>query len=277
MKQVAGPLVFDAHAHAFPDQLASEAVRRLTASARACPIRPSHDGTTKGLLECMDRAGISHALLLSVATKAGQVFRITDWAAEAASERLIPFASIHPDYAEPEHEALRIAKLGLRGIKFHPQYMNCAADDPRAIRIARAAEAAGLAMIFHAGYDVAFPDDERASPERLLRLHQAVPGLRVLFAHLGGWRVWDQVLQHLAGRPVYLETSWTKGFCAPELMQAILARHDPAKLLFGSDAPWGDPVEGLAHFMELPLSEEARRRALWDNALCFAGVSLPSK
>lgn len=249
------------------------AVRRLAGSARYCPVHPSHDGTLKSLLACMDKVGVTRAFVLSVATKPEQVTRITDWAAGAATERLIPFASIHPDFDEPEREAERIAGLGLRGIKFHPQYMDCTADDPRALRIARAAEAAGLAMVFHAGYDVAFPEDPRAEPERLLRVHQAAPKLPLLLAHLGGWRAWDQVLQYLAGRPVYLETSWVDRFCPPDLQRAIIEKHDPRYLLFGTDAPWRDPSEGLAHFARLPLSEPDRARALWGNALCFAGLA----
>lgn len=271
-KGVEKQLILDAHTHAFPDAVARAAVEKLTASARYCPVRASHDGTVRGLLSCMDRSGVTRAFVLSVATRPEQVKKITDWAASIASERLIPFASIHPDLAEPEREAERIARLGLRGIKFHPHYMNCAADDLRTLRIAKAAEAANLAMVFHAGYDVAYPEDERAAPERLLRVHEAAPKLRMLLAHFGGWRAWDQVLRHLAGRSVYLETSWIDGFCQPDLVQAILAKHDPRRVLFGTDTPWGDPSKELAHFARLPISPAPRSRMLWDNALRFVGL-----
>lgn len=265
--------ILDAHTHAFPDAIAGSAMAKLTAGARHVPIRPSHDGTVRGLLALMDRAGLRRAFVLSVATRPEQVTKITDWAVSIASDRLIPFASIHPDFPDPEGEALRMARRGLRGLKFHPHFMNCAADDPRALRVARAAEAAGLAMVFHAGYDVAFPDDDRAAPERLLRVHEAVPGLRLLLAHFGGWRAWDRVLKHLAGRPIYLETSWLEGFCAPDLLHAILARHDPRFVLFGTDAPWGDPGAGLAHFERLPIAEADRPGVLWENAHRFAGLT----
>jgi len=263
----------DAHTHAFPDRLAAQAVRKLAAGARYCPVHPSHEGSLDSLLACMDRAGVTRAFVLSVATKPTQVTSITDWAGSIKSERLIPFASIHPGFDEPEREAERIAGLGLRGIKFHPHYMDCTPDDPRALRVARAAESAGLAMIFHAGYDMAFPQDPRAAPERLARVHEEVPRLPLLFAHLGGWRQWEQVLEHLAGRPVYLETSWVGGFCPPDLLNAIIEKHDPRYLLFGTDAPWRDPVKELAHFTRFPLGEYARTRALWDNALRFVGMT----
>lgn len=266
--------VLDAHTHAFPDAIARNAMEKLTAGALFGPVRPSHDGTVRSLLALMDRARITRAFVLSIATRPEQVPKITDWAASIASDRLVPFASLHPDFPDLEGEARRIAQLGLRGLKFHPHYMNCAADDPRALRVAQVAESAGLAMVFHAGYDMAFPDDDRAAPERLLRIHEAAPGLRILLAHFGGWRAWDRVLKYLAGRPIYLETSWTDGFCPPDLLQSILARHDPRYVLFGTDAPWGDPSAGLAHFNRLPIAASVRPSVLWGNAHRFAGLTV---
>jgi predicted TIM-barrel fold metal-dependent hydrolase len=224
----------------------------------------------------MDRAGIQRAIVCSVATRPGQVRKITDWSAATASERLIPFASIHPDFEHPESETERVASLGLKGLKFHPLYMDCPADDPRTVRIAHAAARAGLAMVFHAGFDVAYEKDDRASPRRLRAVHDAVPELRLVASHLGGWRCWEEVLECLAGQPVYLETSWVNGHCPADLLARILARHSPDYLLFGTDAPWRDQASELAWFRGLALPEDDKRRALWDNGHRFAGLATAS-
>jgi len=265
-------LILDGHAHAFPDAIAARAVQTLAAGAKWHAVQPWHDGTVKGLLASMDRAGIRRTLLCSIATRPGQVTKITDWSAAIASDRVAPFASIHPDYEQPEAEVERIASLGLAGLKFHPQYQECPADDPRVIRIARAAARHGLAMAFHAGYDLAFAKSDIASPQRIRNLFEAVPGLRLQACHLGGWQDWEESLRHIVGQPIYLETSFCLGQCPPDLLRRIIERHPPELLMFGTDAPWADQSAELALFQALPLARAAMRQALWENGCRFAGI-----
>ncbi len=265
--------IVDAHTHAFPDALAPSAVPKLEAGGRWEPVRAHYDGTVGGLLASMDRAGIDRAIVVPVATKPEQTPKIARWSASVASDRLVPFASVHPDCPDVEAEVARAGEAGLRGLKFHPHYMDCALDDPRVVRIARAAAEAGLAMLTHAGHDVAFEADDRASPERVRRLHEAVPELRLTAAHLGGWQRWDEVLEHLAGLPVYLETSYSLGRCPPAVLEKVLDAHPREYLMFGTDGPWTDQETELAKFLALPLDEEARRLALWENPHRFVGLS----
>jgi hypothetical protein len=221
----------------------------------------------------MDRAGIEKTVLCSVATRPGQVTKITDWSAQVASDRVVPFASVHPDFDRPESEIDRIADLGIRGLKFHPQYMNCAPDDPRALRIARAAARRGLAMVLHAGFDIAYPKTDIATPSRVRRLHDTVPDLRLLACHLGGFDEWEDSIRHLVGTDVYLDTSFSFGHCPDDVILRIVEDHPPARLLFGSDSPWADPAADLEAFERLPLTDERKRMALWDNAVRFVGIA----
>jgi len=264
--------VFDVHTHAFPDAVAPKALERLVGMAVWEKVRPTHDGTAAGLVASMDRAGIERAVVCSVATKPDQVPKISAWSVRIASPRLVPFASIHPDYPEPEAEVERLSEAGVRGLKFHPEYMGCALDDPRCVRIARSAARAGLAMAVHAGYDFAFEKEDLASPARVRRLHEQVPDLKMLACHLGGWRRWEDALDQVAGLPIYLETSMTLGRCAPGIVERILAKHPPELLLFGTDAPWADPSAEVEKFFALPAAAETLRRAAWENALEFVGA-----
>jgi uncharacterized protein len=234
-------------------------------------IKAKLDGRVASLLKSMDAAGIERSVICSIATKPEQFAPIMKWSQEIASERIIPLASIHPDTPDPEAEVERIARAGLRGLKFHPHYMECPLDDPRTVRIARAAERAGLAMMLHTGYDLAFEKDDIASPERVRRLHEAAPGLRLCAAHLGGWERWEEVRRTLVGLPIYLETSYTFGRCPEDLLVDILLSHPPDHLLFGTDGPWTDPVREIARLRALPLPADLKRRMLWDNALVYAG------
>lgn len=262
---------FDVHTHAFPDSLAPKALERLVKMAVWEKVVPSHDGTLAGLLRSMDRAGIERAVVCSVATRPEQVPSISRWSVEIASARVTPFASIHPDYPQPEAEIERLSEAGVRGLKFHAEYMGCAVDDARTVRIARAAARAGLAMALHAGYDFAFEKEDLASPERVRRLHETVPDLRMLACHMGGWRRWEDALEHVAGLPIYLETSMTLGRCEPRFVERLLEKHPAEYLLFGTDAPWADQAQEVEKFLALGISREALRRAAWENALEFLG------
>lgn len=268
--------VFDAHAHAFPDRVAAAAMPKLVAEALWHELHPSFDGTLDGLIRTMDRAGIRRAILCSVATRPEQVPKITDWSAAIASDRIVPFASVHPDCPDVEAQVRRAAEAGLRGLKFHPQYMSCALDDPRTLRVARAAAACGLAVEFHAGYDLAYERDELAAPAQVRRLHEAAPDLRMVACHMGGWNRWDEVLEHVVGLPVYIETSYSLGWCPGDTLRRILDRHPLQYVLFGTDAPWTDPSEELEKFMALGLSADENRAVLWENPHRFLGLEAPA-
>jgi hypothetical protein len=89
--------VFDVHTHAFPDKLAASAIPKLEAAGVWLSPKATFDGTVSGLLGSMDRAGIRRAIICSVATRPEQTTRITDWSLSVASDRIVPFASVHPD------------------------------------------------------------------------------------------------------------------------------------------------------------------------------------
>jgi predicted TIM-barrel fold metal-dependent hydrolase len=268
--------IIDAHAHAFPDGIATHAISSLCCQGLWYKMQNFHDGTVQGLRTSMDAAGIRRAFLCSVATKPTQVEKITDWSAAVASDRMIPFASIHPAYEEPEREIERIASLGLCGIKFHPQYMNCAVDDPRCLRIARAAARAGLIFTLHAGYHPAFEKHDVASPPRLRRLHDAVPDLPIVACHLGGMEDWQGVVDFLVGTDIYLETSFAPSWCPREMWELIIARHSPHRIVFGTDSPWQDQARELADFKRLPFTPEGLELALSTNAAQLVARANPS-
>lgn len=264
--------ILDAHTHAFPDDLAGRAMAALEAGAVWFPCRATYDGTAAGLLASMDRAGIRRSVVAGIATRPGQAATIRAWSAAIASDRLVPFASIHPDDPDPDGAVAAAAEAGLRGVKLHPYFMDCPADDPRMVRIARAADDAGLVVLCHAGYDLSFERRDVASPERLRRLHEAAPGLALVAAHLGGWECWDQARTHLVGRPVYLETSYTLGRCPDGLLAEILSVHPPRYLLFGTDAPWQDQAADVARFLALDIDDGLKRRMLWENGCRLLGL-----
>jgi hypothetical protein len=266
-------MVIDLHTHAFPDGLAGHAVRtineRVPAGAEAVL-----DGTVGALLGSMDAAGIERSVICSIATAPRQVEPILRWSAGVRSERIVPFASVHPGCEDPAAWVRRTAEAGLAGVKLHPQYQGFAADEARLWPVYGAVAERGLVLLIHAGRDIAFPpDDDRAAPKRILAVHRAFPGLRMVVAHLGGWRMWEEAAATLAGADLYLETSYSFGMGHEEAVGRVVGAHPADRILFGSDSPWRDQAEALALVREALAGTGALDGVLQANAERLLGQS----
>jgi len=259
-------VIIDFHTHAFPDDLASRAIGTL--NERIPPEGHAVlDGTLGALLDSMDRAGIDRCVICSIATAPKQVAAILRWSLSIADDRVVPFGSVHPDCEDPAAEVRKVARAGLRGVKMHPLYQGFAADDERLWAVYDAVCEAGLILLMHCGRDIAFPpEDDRAAPRRILKVHRAFPDMPLVAAHLGGWRMWSEVLDALAGTDVYLETSYSIGLCEPDTLTALLGRHAPERVLFGTDSPWQGQKESLDQVRHAFPDPHVRRMVLTGNA-----------
>ena len=250
--------LIDFHTHIFPDKIAPAAVASL---AEAGGTRPEGGtGTLDDLEGVALREGISLCVNLPVATRPDQAASINRFAREVNRRegRVISFGAIHPDAAEPERELAELAEAGFRGIKLHPDYQGHYADDPAVIRVVKEAKRLGLHTVFHGGVDIAFPNDVHAAPERISRLLSALgegEG-KVIVAHIGGYRLWDDVERVLVGRDVLFDLSYGIDHLPPEQLLRIVTRHGADKILFGSDYPWRDPADIDRVLSKLPLSDE---------------------
>ena len=196
----------DVHTHAFPDGVAERAMAKMQA---LCPWKAFGGGTVGNLVKSMDAADIDVSVVCAVATRPDQVKGIMKWCDKVRSDRIEPFPSVHPDTRGAAKWVERIAKAGFTGIKLHPLYQGFAVDDGCADAIYAAAAEHELAVVVHCGLDFAFPaDDDRASVERIRRVVDRFGELKMICTHMGGWRSWDAVEEHLLGADVYMETSF---------------------------------------------------------------------
>jgi uncharacterized protein len=254
--------VIDVHTHAWPDAVAEKAVSSLM---RLGTLTAHYDGTVAGLLAEMDRCEVSASIVQPVATKPSQVVGINDWAASIGSERIIPFGAIHPDFEDPATEIARMASLGLRGMKLHPEHQAFAPDDARMAPIYEAAIAHDMTVFFHAGRDE-LHESVHGTPGAFATILDTFPGLRVVLAHLGGYRVWDQVARLLVGRNVYFDTAYTLGHLPDEQFIEIVRAHGTERVMFGSDGPWTDAAAEIAWLKRLPFSASEVEAILGGNA-----------
>ncbi|MBP5610992.1 MAG: amidohydrolase family protein [Clostridia bacterium] len=250
--------LIDLHTHVYPDKIADATVRYLAAAGGTSP--EGGTGTLDDLEKVAERAGVTVAVNLPVATRPEQAASINRFAKEINRRggRVMSFGAIHPRTAEPERELEELARDGFKGIKLHPDYQGCYADDPGVIRVVREAKRLGLHTVFHGGVDIAFPNDVHATPRRLARLLSSLGegDGRVIVAHIGGYRLWDEVEEMLVGGDACFDLSYGIRDLPKEQLYRIISRHGAEKIVFGSDYPWRDPADVDRALSELPLTEE---------------------
>jgi len=155
-------MIIDVHTHAFPDFLAKKALEAL--SSRSGDYRPVLNGTARALTQSMNDAGITASFLANIATRPEQVRPIIEWSKQIASDRIIPLGSFHPASPTWESDLDAIVEAGFPGVKFHPLYQGFLVDDELLIPVFEKLAEKNLFALFHAGYDIAFPGDDSASP-----------------------------------------------------------------------------------------------------------------
>ncbi len=260
----------DIHTHAFPDNIAERAMKTLQAQIEDWPA--AGDGTIEGLLAAMDRADIDMACVCAIATKPDMVKGILKWQTAFHSDRLIPFCSIHPLDKNPRKWFRRMVKEGVPAIKLHPHYQDFMVDDELLFPIYEAAIEFDLAVTFHCGEDIGFPNDTtgRASPTRLAAVADRYPEMKMLCTHMGGWSNWNEVEEHLVGKNVYLETSFGLTHMPPDQFKRIVEKHGEDKICFGSDWPWNDPAKEMARIKGL-VDDDTFNKIIFKNASRLLG------
>jgi predicted TIM-barrel fold metal-dependent hydrolase len=257
-------MLIDTHVHIFPDNIAHSALEKLSDSAR---IVPSTDGTFFGTLKNMDEWGVSEFWLQSVATNAKQLQKVNDFAASLASEKVLAFGSLFPRAVELSlSELARLKEMGIKGVKFHPEYQQFDAADESYFPLYEFMEKNNMAALFHAGKDSAYPESENAHPAKLKIVHDTFPKLKMILAHLGGWCRWDEVIELLVNTDIYFDTAAVAGYISERQLKEIFRLHDIERFLFATDAPWSTPEHELDLIKTIGLNGADMERICYKNA-----------
>jgi len=264
-------MIIDFHTHIFPDELAPRAMHELTSTIDNL-YPPVSDGTVSGLVGRMDDWNIDVSVIQPVLMKQSQTKKVNEWTASVVSGRLIGFGSIYPHSDDYKRDIDFVVSLGLKGLKFHAEYQNFILDDEHMLKIYDYALSKGLILLHHAGYDPAFPPPFKSSPERFVKIAEAMRGGIIVAAHLGGHAQWDDVEKYLAGSNVYLDTSMGFEYFPHSQFLRIAEKHGSDKILFGSDAPWSNAKTEIEHLKSLPLPENDIELILGGNAKRILGI-----
>ncbi len=244
-------MLFDCHAHAFADKIADKAVQQLIDYYK---IPTLNGGRLADLINNANQAKLDAFILLVAATKPEQVKPANDWILEIATKsqteleestglgrvpRIIPFGSFHPYDPNWQAEIKRLKAAGIKGIKLHPEFQGIDLDDPHLYPFFEEINDR-FALMIHVGDPKVSPANF-STPRKVAAILKKFPKLKIIAAHMGGLYFWDEVLEELAGKDVYLDTSSALPYIDPKTLQKIFMKHDYSKILFGSDYPLNTP------------------------------------
>lgn len=268
-------MLIDFHTHIFPEKIAGKTLDILKAGALQCEkkeITSYFDGTFSGLLSLMAENGVDISVALPIATKPSQTESINSYAQSVSSSKIVSFASLHPLNDDTDVILENIKAAGFSGIKLHPEFQQFDVDSKEALKIFKKAEELKLYTILHTGQDIGLPPPVHSAPKMLKNILDYVSGKYVIAAHLGGWRMWDDVEKYLVGTDILFDTAFIADYISREQCVRIIKNHGSDKILFGSDNPWETPKKTLEFLTSLGLSQKDMGNITYKNALKILNV-----
>lgn len=271
-------MIIDIHTHTFPDKIAAGAIASMEQdilTSQGFEVKAPCKGTFHALSESTINAGIDLSTVCPVATNTRQPEKINKISAElnesCEKTHIFNFGAIHPDCENYKEILDEITAMGLRAIKIHPDYQKTNFDDQKYIRIMDYAANKGLAIITHAGEDVGLPGTVHCTPDRVLNVLKHIQPEKLILAHMGGWRKWDEVEEKIVGLPVYLDTAVCLNKDIPVYLKnqqfvRMVRNHGAERILFGTDSPWYDQKSALRDINNTELTDDEKKLILGENA-----------
>jgi len=259
--------IIDIHVHIFPDYMSEKAVERLENKYKLHFIaRP----VLEDLLKFMDANNIGFSIIQPVSTSVLQVEVLNSWLIDIVAddpERIGAFGTIFPGYRDFSEELSRIKRGGLKGVKFHPNFQSFYPDEEKMYGIYREIIDNDLWTLFHAGDEVAPVNKLYSKVDSFIRLRRKFPEMKIILAHLGGFKLWDEVMEKIIGEDFYLDLSYTIGFLDESKIKDIIKSHGPDRIFFGTDFPLPNSKTQTRAFSSLRLDKDTEEKILYRNAV----------
>src|SRR5262245_19985990 len=278
--------VFDCHVHVQPwEQMHPEVLALMRGGRRDLEEVQKALADPAALLSLMDHEGVERAALINYVAPEVMGFdaSVNDWVTRYVrghEDRLYAVGSVHPRHTKDAGGETRpLFERGIRILKIHPPHQLFAAnayiaDLPGLAEIYRAAEERGRPVTIHTGTSI-FPGarNRLADPMPVDDVAVDFPKLKILLAH--------------AGRPLYMDTSvflvrrhpnvhFDLSGIPPKKLLEYLPRLEELsdRCLWGTDYPSpgiASMKRNVEDFLSLPLSDAAKEKILWSNAVRVIG------
>lgn len=256
-----GPII-DVHAH--------------LRSSDQPPIVPGHPVGTEALTKLNDAAGVARGALIVIAQKGTiEATRAqNDFAIETARRggaRFFPVVSVHPhDGSAALAELDRVAKLGARVVKLHPNTQSFELGDPALGAVIQRCASLDMVVLMDS-----FKPWDADQPGKFLQLAMAHPRAKLILAHMGHSQFRQflafGMLKKLGMQPqVWFDTSALATTFADSPLEAELVwtmrQIGMDRILFGSDWPVDTPAAAVDAVKRLGLDPKEEALIFHDNA-----------
>lgn len=277
-------MIIDAHAHVCPDHVAARSAELFFEQNK---MKWLYDGTIGGLIDVMDKAGVSKALIVNVVMNPSAVPKANDWTAAQVArhpDRLAGMAVIHPGGERPEIEVERCARqLGFKAVKLHCALLKFFPDDPRILPVYASAQRLGLVVLAHCGPNVenfaksaqeSARERQFSEPANWRPVLAQFPFLKIILAHLAGaTHFWDDAIDLIKRHSnLYIDTSMCIDAVPQDKLCELINRWGAARVVFGSDYPAFDATNDVPRIKALPLGDEEKGAILGLNAAKLLGI-----
>ena len=212
-------------------------------------------------LKVLDRHGVDKAALMGHRglTRNADIRRSNDIVKEAcvrSDSRLIPLATVHPDFGDESVRELErcVAELDMRGLKLHPWLQGFSLSSPVMDDLAAACGRLGVPVVFHDGTPC------YSMPEQVGGLALRFPGTTFVLAHGGLLELWRSAISFAVRCPNLFITCCGPHYAA---IREIVATVDENRILWGTDFGfgWSDPIayrKGIVDSVDMPPKTRAK-------------------
>lgn len=259
--------IIDAHTHIFPSRIAEKATVNV---GNFYDLRMDNCGISEKLLDAGKTIGVTKYLVCSTATVPHQISSINEFIGRECEKHseFFGFGTTHPLSEDIEGDIAQIKRLGLHGVKLHPDFQEFDADSPEAFRIYDIIQG-DLPLLIHCGD----PRYDWSAPSKIRKICENFPGLKIQAAHIGGYQRWDEAQEMLTGfKNLAVDISSSLPFMSPEKAAERIRRFGVENSFFGTDFPMWSHKEELERFLAVGFSEDENRMILAENFKRFYNI-----
>jgi predicted TIM-barrel fold metal-dependent hydrolase len=258
-------VIIDFHAHIYPESVEAKI---LPAAEKKLKITVPCTGSPDDLSSRMKSCGIVQSVVLPLARGQEDVSSLNDWIQSVCRDGLLAFGAIHPLMDGLETELDRLKGWKVKGVKMMPLLQQVYPDDPRCGRFYDTLIDNNMILVTHSGRDPLDRKEVFGTPKHFSEMIKSYPELKVVLAHLGGLRMWDDVYKYLlpASENVFFDTSYASFYMGNAELEKLIRDIGVDRVLFGSDYPWEDPGRAVGIINSLDLSEQEKKSVLGRSA-----------